>query len=722
VKPTLGQVFGWSLIGLAAVLGLLFEIVFHGSWQTIMESSDRIRDGASREISERVTTFLSKAPETARQFQLELNRGLVDVRDQVAIESAQFALLLSNRDISEVTFTYAVQTGFDANGNIQLAESPRGQLNVMRGTDKRGMERWWSRHIRQEGNGFVAESRELESNPHFSTLPLLREPTTDIPDPTSHPTFTTPASQNFFGQLLWSDLHWSQLDAQLPAPQRRAEVSVQQSITDADGDFAGVLRVGLLTQQLDQAVQLRLAAPGQTDPHRIFICDAQGRLITPLSSADRLQEFGDDLRIASKNLPPEVSAALANPQLRAVGKTAPSMSGHFRLHSEEFLTTFRALPETQDWILGIVVPRSYYLGRLTVIRNRLLVISLGLMGVLIAAGTFVLRRVKASLAQIMKESLKMNAFEFSPAPTSSSFRDVSEVLESLEKAKTAMRAMSKYVPVDLVRRLYRSKTEPILGGELTELSIMFADIKDFTTFSEQLAPNDLARALGHYLDVMARIIQQETGGTIDKFIGDAIMTFWNAPEPLKDHARRACQAALRCRESGRALSQSGEWRNLPVFETRFGLHQDKALVGHFGAPDRMNYTAIGDAVNLASRLEGLNKQYGTTIIASDRIFQAAQAQFDFRLLDLVAVKGKTGAIKIYELLGEKNSADHQGQVIATYERAFEAYAACDFEKAITLLETNNGDPPSAALLDRCRGYQKVPPPADWSGVHVFMSK
>ena len=722
MKPTLGRIFGWSIIGLAAVLGLLFYVVFHGSQQTIMESSHRIRDQASNEISERVASFLSKAPEAARQFQLELNRGLVDGRDLLAIESAQFGVLLSNRDISEVTFTYAVQTGFDANGNIQLAASPRGQISVMRGTGDRGQERWWSRHVRQEGEHFAAESRELEPSARFSALPLRPEGTADIPDPTSHPTFMTPASQNFFGQLLWSDLHWSELDAQLPATQRRAEVSVQQAITDAEGNFAGVLRVGLLTQQLDRAVQLRLAPQGQIDPHRIFICDAEGRLITPLSASDRLREFGDDLRIASKSLPPEVSAALANPKLRAVGENATSISGHFRLNGEQFLTTFRALPETQGWIVGIVVPRSYYLGRLALIRDRLLVISFGLISALIAGGALVLRRVKGSLAQIVNETLKMNAFEFSPAPTSSSFRDVSEVLESLEKAKTAMRAMSKYVPVDLVRRLYRSKTEPTLGGELTELSIMFTDIKDFTTLSEQLAPNELARALGRYLDVMARIIQKETGGTIDKFIGDAIMTFWNAPEPVKDHAHQACQAALRCREGGRTLSQSAEWHNLPAFETRFGLHQDKALVGHFGAPDRMNYTAIGDAVNLASRLEGLNKQYGTTIIASERIFEDARAQFDFRLLDWVAVKGKTGAIKIYELLGEKDSAEQQRQMITTYEEAFEAYAASDFDKAIELLEKNNGDPPSAALLDRCRRFQKAPPPSDWRGIHVFMSK
>ncbi|HTG53068.1 MAG TPA: adenylate/guanylate cyclase domain-containing protein, partial [Candidatus Tectomicrobia bacterium] len=664
----------------------------------------------------------SRAPETARQFQLELNRGLLDARDHLALEAALFSLLLSNRDISELTFTYGEKTGFDADGTVQLAATPRGQLSVVRSSSGRDEERWWSRHIKQEGGGFVSDLRELESSARFSALPSHREARTDIPDPTAHPTFATPAQRNFFGQLLWSDLHWSQLDAELPSSQRRAEVSVQQAMTDADGEFVGVLRVGLLTQQLDRSVQLPLATNGHNDPHRIFICDAQGRLITPFSLSDRLQEFDDDLRIAPKNLPPEVAGALANPKLRAVGEGRPSMSGNFRLNGEEFLTTFRALPETQGWIVGIVVPRAYYLGRLAVIRNRLLLISLGLIAALIAGGTLILRRVRGSLEQVTHESLKMDAFEFTPASTTSSFRDVSEVLESLEKAKTAMRAMSKYVPVDLVRRLYRSKIEPVLGGELTELSIMFADIKDFTTFSEQLEANELARALGRYLEVMARIIQQETGGTIDKFIGDAIMTFWNAPEPVPDHARKACLAALRCREAGRALSKSPDWQKLPPFETRFGLHQDKAMVGHFGAPDRMNYTAIGDGINLASRLEGLNKQYGTTILASDRIVEDARAQFDFRFLDFVAVKGKTVGIKIYELLGEKDTSCHLSEKVAAYEAAFDAYVIQDFAQAIAILEQNNGDPPSAVLLNRCLEFLKVPPPADWRGIHVFMSK
>ena len=719
---TLGQAFVLSLLGLAAALSLLFYIVFHGSRETIIESSERIRDGASREISERVTNLLSKAPAAVQQFQREVNGGLVDARDLLAIEPALFTLLLSDRDIGEVTLTYGDKIGFDEDGALQLAARSRGQLSVVHTPNTKGEDQFWSRHIHEEVGGFVADRRELEPTPRFATLPSRRESGAPIPDPTLHPTFTTPAREDFSGQLLWSDLHWSQLDVELPESQRRAEVSVQQVITDAAGKFAGVLRVGLLTQQLDRAVRIPLAPAGKPDPHRIFICDAEGRLITPVTPSDRLQEFGEDLRIAPATLPPEIVRALADPKLRAVGEGTPNISGHFRFNGEEFLTTFRALPETQGWIVGIVVPRAYYLGKLTAIRQRLLSISLGIMALLVVGGTLVLRRVKWALGQIAKESLKMNAFEFSPTPTAAAFRDVSDVLESLEKAKTAMRAMSKYVPINLVRRLYRNKTEPVLGGELMEISIMFADIRDFTTFSEQLTPNQLAAALGRYLDVMARIIQQETGGTIDKFIGDAIMTFWNAPEPVAEHARMACLAALRCREAGRVLSQSSEWRGLPPFETRFGLHQDKALVGHFGAPDRMNYTAIGDAINLASRLEGLNKQYGTTIIASDRIFEDARAQFDFRLLDWVTVKGKTEAIKIYELLGQKGEAGELRETVAAYEDAFGAYVKRDFAAAIAILEKHDADAPSAVLIDRCRAFQQTPPTADWRGVYTSMSK
>jgi PAS domain S-box-containing protein len=298
--------------------------------------------------------------------------------------------------------------------------------------------------------------------------------------------------------------------------------------------------------------------------------------------------------------------------------------------------------------------------------------------------------------------------------------DITEKKRAAEMA--AMRLLGKYAPVDLVRRLYREKSEPVLGGELMEISIMFSDIKGFTALSEQLDPNRLAEMLGLYLDTLSCIIQRDTQGTIDKYIGDAIMAIWNAPEPVPDHPQMACLSALSCRDAARSLAQAPEWRELPAFETRFGLHCAKALVGHFGARDRMNYTAIGDAINLASRLEGLNKLYGTSIIASGTIVDRAKKVFDFRLLDVVAVKGKSDPITIYELLGTKGALEHCRRVVSTYESAFSAYAAGKFESALAVLQENASDPPSTVLIERCKAFLQVPPPADWRGIYISASK
>jgi PAS domain S-box-containing protein len=298
--------------------------------------------------------------------------------------------------------------------------------------------------------------------------------------------------------------------------------------------------------------------------------------------------------------------------------------------------------------------------------------------------------------------------------------DITEKKRAAELA--ALRIWGKYAPVDIVQRLYRQKSEPVLGGELMEISMMFSDIKGFTTLSEQLGPSRLAEILGLYLDTLSRIIQRDTHGTIDKYVGDAIMSIWNAPEPVPDHPRMACLAALRCCEAARSVAQTPEWHGFPAFETRFGLHCAKALVGHFGARDRMSYTAIGDAINLASRLEGLNRIYGTSIIASASIVDRANEAFDFRFLDIVAVKGKSEPIKIYELLGIKGAFEHCRQVVSAYEAAFSEYAAGNFERALTVLQENASDPPSSVLSERCKAFLQVSPPADWRGIYISASK
>jgi len=711
----------FSLLGLGVILGLLFYIVFDASKATIIESSERIRDQASGEIAMRVENFLARAPEIVRRFQDQTSRGLVDPHDPLPTASTLFALLLADAEIGEITFTFAEKTGFGADGALQVAATPRGQVTVGRLLGADNQEHLCGRYIHQENGGFVSERWDLDAGGNFRSTQPQRETGNALEDPTNHLTFLTPASKDFFGQLLWSDLHWLQLDSALPESKRRAEVSVQRVIQTAGGQFAGVLRVGLLTRQLDTAVRKKFVSAKADDPHRVFICDNEGRLITRISRADVLVSVKNDLRIAPAHLPAVITTALRDPIIQDVEPGQPSRFGHFKIDGEEYLTTFRALPDTQDWIVGIVVPRSYYLGRLSTMRSRLLGVSLAVILFVATGSSIVFRGIRRAQIRIVRESGKMKSFDFSPGSADSAFHDVGDVLEGLEKAKTAIRAMGKYAPIELVRRLYHENSEPVLGGEPMEISILFTDIKDFTSYSEQLDPNELATALGRYLEVMARIIQRETRGTIDKYIGDAIMALWNAPEPVSDHERMACEAALRCKEAGEALAKAPEWEGLPRFETRFGLHCEIALVGHFGAPDRMNYTAIGDAVNLASRLEGLNKLYGTAIIVSRNIADRACDHFDFRLLDRVAVKGKVNAIEIYELLGIKCQGLRTEAVLA-YETAFAAYAAGDFARAVPILEAHREDPPSAVLLRRCRDFMEDPPPADWGGVYSVSSK
>jgi adenylate cyclase len=716
-KPTLGQILLLSFLGLAAALGLVFAIVLNETRASIMTSSERVREQASREIGERVVSFLATAPDTVAALQEQIKLGLIDANDPKAVETALFSLLLAKKQIGEITFTRAAQTGFDENGAAQLAARPRWQISVVRSESASGEEQFWSRHVYPENSGFVAERQTLEPASSATTPPSTK--VTAI-DPTTHLTFATPASKEFQGELLWSDLHWSELDTAQREEERTVEVSVQQTIFDAAGKFAGVARVGLLAEQLDRVVQLRLTSMDEHDPHLIFLCDLEGRLITRGVSSDTVTLSGDDLRLSPPDLPSEIAHALADSKLNAIG--GHTHSGHFRQNGREFLTTFRALPGTQDWLVGIVVPREFYLGKLVTIRNHML-IALSVVMLLLSAGAIaILRSIKYAQEKITRESLKMNAFDFSPTQTTSAFRDVNEVLESLEKAKTAMRAMGKYAPVDLVRKLYDDKKEPALGGELLEISIMFSDIKGFTSVSETLTPNQLARVLGLYLEELSRIIQRETNGTIDKYIGDAIMTIWNAPEPVPEHPKMACLAALRCCDAAAALGRTPDWRHLSPFQTRFGLHCSTALVGHFGARDRMNYTAIGDAVNLASRLETLNKQYGTSIIASESIFERARQDFDFRLLDIVAVRGKSKAIKVYELLGARQTVADKRELVKTYETGFTAYLARDFAGAMKILSRNETDAPSIVLRQRCENFLHAPPPADWNGVHISLAK
>jgi len=290
--------------------------------------------------------------------------------------------------------------------------------------------------------------------------------------------------------------------------------------------------------------------------------DDAERVIARLAAGDsQVAEPDGALRVPRAHVPEEIARALELPALRQVGAEQEEASDRFELRGRPFLASFRALPAPEGWRVAVVVGEDELPGLSSQIRRRNLLLAFAglLSAVILGGGLLTLRGVRRDLGRIERFASRMRNFDLSPSSTEAPFRDVGDVLQGLELAKTAMRALSRYVPVDLVRALYRIGREPQLGGELLPVTLLFSDSKGFTTLSERLPPNELAQVLGRYLEVMTAALQGR-GGTIDRYIGDAIMAVWNAPTPCSDHPRRACEAALAAvAAGGEALYASSEW-------------------------------------------------------------------------------------------------------------------------------------------------------------------
>jgi adenylate cyclase len=297
------------------------------------------------------------------------------------------------------------------------------------------------------------------------------------------------------------------------------------------------------------------------------------------------------------------------------------------------------------------------------------------------------------------------------------------VVEGKEK-RFIKSAFGKYVSPEVVAEIADNPQVLQLGGQKRPLSLLFSDLAGFTTLSERMDPQDLLAQLNEYLSVMTQIVMDEKG-TLDKYIGDAIMAFWNAPKDLPDHATRALRTAVLMQRKMGELN--AKWRQAdPQHEdlvVRIGVNTGTVVVGNVGGEERFDYSAIGDAVNLAARLEPANKSYDTLVMASQFTLDAADwAAFRFRELDLIAVKGKVEPVKVYEILemAGVELATHREEAIRRYEAALEAYkrrdwaaAAAGFEAA---LEADPNDGPSAVYLERATENVASPPPPDWDFV------
>jgi adenylate cyclase len=287
-------------------------------------------------------------------------------------------------------------------------------------------------------------------------------------------------------------------------------------------------------------------------------------------------------------------------------------------------------------------------------------------------------------------------------------------------------AMARYLSPSVSRWVLADPRRLRLGGELREMTILFGDLRNFTTHAHALPPETLVALLNDHMTEMTAIVFRHDG-VLAHYAGDGLEAFWNAPMTQPDHARRACEAALEMIAALGALRREFAAHGWGELDMGIGLNTGSAIVGNLGSRDRLAYTAVGDPVNVASRLEGLSKEYGVHIVIGDATRQAAGEAFEYRFLDLVAVKGRAEPVQVYELVGRAGSlSPERREVLARYERGVALYRHRRWAEAEALFEELAGtapdDGPVALYRRRARELLERPPASDWDGVWVAKTK
>lgn len=295
-----------------------------------------------------------------------------------------------------------------------------------------------------------------------------------------------------------------------------------------------------------------------------------------------------------------------------------------------------------------------------------------------------------------------------------------------ERKKKHLRStFAKYVSPAIVDEILKDPENIQLGGKKTRMSVLFSDVRGFTTISEKLDPQTLSDVLTEYLTPMTEIVFQNKG-TLDKYMGDALMAFFGAPIHYPDHAKYACRAALGNLEKLKDIQREFEAKGLPRIDVGIGINTGEMSVGNMGSNIVRSYTVMGDAVNLGSRLEGINKEYGTRIIISQFTYEDVKDSFTAREVDWVRVKGKNEPVRIYELICEGKPEPKLDQMLELFSSGFALYHEKKFREALAKFEEahniNPEDAPTELYIERCQEYLAEPPPEQWDGVHVMKTK
>jgi adenylate cyclase len=493
----------------------------------------------------------------------------------------------------------------------------------------------------------------------------------------------------------------------------------------------GVVGIDITLDRL--MVYIRSIRPNEA--HRFVAFDDKDRILAHFDSEEMFKRSGSG---ETKSTELATTADMADPvvqkALQMFARTGPYRLANLDVAGTDYLATVdrQVARDGVPFFQLYAAPLSDFQGTLAGAAGRNIPIALLVFLFTLPAIIYLARSISKPLIRLAKEAELIKSFQLDdPIKMSSRVHEVNTLIRSMSGMKGTIREVSKFVPKALVKDILESERQVAVGGETRRVSILFTDVKDFTPIAESMSPDGLMANMSEYFEELVSLIIK-ADGTVDKFIGDAIFAFWNAPLAIPRHEHAACISALECRAASRRLNTRWINKGVPPWHTRFGVHVGEAVLGNVGSSDRIDYTAIGDNVNIAARLEGLNKYYGSSILVSGQVAAVCSDEFLFRHVDRSQPKGVGRPLDIFELLGTINGPDEfhitpaMAKLVRDWDHVYEVYAGRDWLRALDALEAFADEHPDDVLagiyLDRVVGFMLEPPSDAWDGIIHFSKK
>ena len=519
-------------------------------------------------------------------------------------------------------------------------------------------------------------------------------------------------------QLFWSEIY-------IFNTSRMPGLTAVYPFVDDQGKFYGASASDITMDTMS-----RFMADSKIGEHGIaFIVSSKGEVIAHNDMSQVVKAEGDKIRTVVVDDIEDKRLALAY----QIHRNEQKARFIFDKDGVDYIATFTDFPTSfgKQWKVGIVVPLNEFIGDVNKTQRETFLISLVFLIISTVMIILLSRRLSRPIVTLAEEANNIKNFKLDgTVEVESNTYEIQLLNDAIVSMRKTLLAFSKFVPRDLVGKLIKRGAEVKIGGKERQLTIFFADIEGFTTVMEKYPADKMMDHLSEYFDELTKIIM-DLNGTIDKYIGDSIMAFWGAPIVDRNHVLNACRAALTCQRRVKELNRRWSAEGKPKLPSRIGIHTGEVIVGNMGSSDRMNYTVIGDAVNLAARLEAENKFYETKIIISEDVYEKVQKVCLAKPLDIVRVKGKEEAVKIYELIAFKKAvlkgdaglmpSKAQVDYCEMFEKGFNYYIDhhwADATKIFKEMITQFGEDKVLNLyIDRCMYYKKNPPGKDWDGVN-----